>query len=37
MSDDTANSQMEQRLKKMQEERDSDIRSITGNKPPMSF
>jgi hypothetical protein len=37
MSDDAANSQMEQRLKKMQEERDSDIRSITGNKPPMSF
>lgn len=37
MSDDAANSQMEQRLKKMQEERDSDIRSITGNKPPMSY
>jgi len=37
MSDDAANSQMEQRLKQMQEQRDSDIRSITGNRPPMSF
>jgi hypothetical protein len=37
MSDDTANSQMEQRLKQMQEQRDADIKSITGNKPPMSF
>ena len=37
MSDDSANSQMEQRLKRMQEERDSDIKAITGNRPPMSF
>lgn len=37
MSDDTANSQMEQRLKQMQEQRDADIKTITGNKPPMSF
>jgi hypothetical protein len=37
MSDDTANSQMEQRLKQMQEQRDADIKSITGNKPPMSY
>lgn len=37
MSDDAANSQMEQRLKQMQEQRDADIRSITGNRPPMSF
>ena len=37
MSDDTANTQMEQRLKQMQEQRDADIRSINGNRPPMSF
>jgi len=37
MSDDVANNQMEQRLKKMQEERDADIKAITGNRPPMSF
>ena len=37
MSDDAANSQMEQRLKQMQEQRDADIRSISGNRPPMSF
>ena len=37
MSDDAANSQMEQRLKQMQEQRDADIKSITGNRPPMSF
>ena len=37
MSDDAANTQMEQRLKQMQEQRDADIRSITGNRPPMSF
>lgn len=37
MSDDSANSQMEQRLKRMQEERDADIKAITGNRPPMSF
>lgn len=37
MSDDVANSQMEQRLKQMQEQRDADIKSITGNRPPMSI
>ena len=37
MSDDAANSQMEQRLKQMQEQRDADIRAITGNRPPMSY
>lgn len=37
MNDDTANIQMEQRLKRMQEERDADIKAITGNRPPMSF
>ena len=37
MSDDVANTQMDQRLKQMQEQRDADIRSINGNRPPMSF
>jgi len=35
MSDDTANQMMEERIRKMKEERDADIRSITGNRPPM--
>ena len=37
MGDDASNQQMEERIKKMKEERDADIRSITGNRPPMSF
>jgi len=37
MGEDASNQQMEQHLKQMQEERDADIRSITGNRPPMSF
>jgi hypothetical protein len=37
MGEDVSNQQMEQRLKKMQEDRDADIRSINGNRPPMSF
>jgi hypothetical protein len=37
IGEDASNQQMEQRLKQMQEERDADIRSLTGNKPPMSF
>lgn len=37
MSDDVANTQMEQKLKQMQEQRDADIRTITGNRPPMSY
>ena len=37
MSDDAANTQMEAKLKQMQEQRDADIRSITGNRPPMSY
>ena len=37
MGEDTSNQQMEDRIRKMKEERDADIRSITGNKPPMSF
>jgi hypothetical protein len=37
MGEDSSNQQMEDRIRKMKEERDADIRSITGNKPPMSF
>jgi len=37
MGDDASNQQMEERIRKMKEERDADIRSITGNRPPMSF
>lgn len=37
MSEDSANQQMEERMKKMQEQRDADIKNITGNRPPMSF
>ena len=36
-SDDSANQEMEDRMKRMKEERDSDIKKLTGNKPPMSF
>jgi hypothetical protein len=28
---------MDERMKKMREDRDADIRTITGNKPPMSY
>lgn len=35
MGDDASNQMMEDRIKKMKEERDADIRSITGNRPPM--
>lgn len=37
IGDDAANQQMEDRIKKMKEERDADIRTITGNRPPMSY
>jgi hypothetical protein len=37
MGEDTSNQLMEDRIKKMKEERDADIRSITGNRPPMSY
>lgn len=37
MGDDVANTQMEAKLKQMQEQRDADIKAITGNRPPMSF
>jgi hypothetical protein len=37
MNEDSSNQQMEARMKKMQEDRDADIRTITGNRPPMAF
>jgi hypothetical protein len=37
VGEDTSNQQMDDRIKKMREERESDIRSVTGNRPPMSF
>ena len=37
MGDDASNQVMEDRIKKMKEERDADLRKLTGNKPPMSF
>ena len=37
MGEDASNQVMEDRIKKMKEERDADIRTLTGNKPPMSF
>lgn len=37
MGDDMANQEMEDRIRKMKEERDADIRNITGNRPPMSY
>ena len=37
IGDDAANQQMEERIRKMKEERDADIRKITGNRPPMSY
>jgi hypothetical protein len=36
-SDDSANQEMEMRMKQMKEERDADIRKLTGNRPPMSY
>ena len=37
VGEDASNQQMDDRIKKMREERESDIRSLTGNRPPMSF
>ena len=35
MGDDAANQMMEERIRKMKEERDAEMRSITCNRPPM--
>jgi hypothetical protein len=37
MGEDVSNQVMEDRIRKMKEERDADIRSITGNRPPMNY
>jgi hypothetical protein len=37
MAEDSSNQEMEERMKKMQEDRDADIKQLTGNRPPMSF
>jgi len=37
MGEDASNQIMEDRIKKMKEERDADLRSLGGNRPPMSF
>lgn len=37
MGEDVSNQVMDERIKKMREERDAEIKSIAGNKPPMSF
>jgi hypothetical protein len=37
MGEDSSNQIMEDRIKKMKEDRDADIRSITTNKPPLSY
>jgi hypothetical protein len=37
MGEDISNQVMEDRIKKLKEDRDADIRSITGNRPPMSY
>lgn len=37
VGEDASNQAMEDRMRKMKEDRDADIRSITGNKPPPPF
>lgn len=37
MGEDSSNQIMEDRIKKMKEDRDADIRSITSNKPPLNY
>ena len=37
MGEDDANQQMEERIRKIKEDRDADIRQLTGNRPPMSY
>ena len=37
IGEDASNQVMEDRIRKMKEERDSDIRTLTGNRPPSSF
>jgi hypothetical protein len=37
MGEDASNQITEDRMKKMQAERDADIKQLTGNRPPMSY
>jgi len=37
MGEDVSNQVMDERIKKMREDRDAEIRSITSNKPPLGF
>ena len=37
IGEDASNQVMEDRIKKMKEERDADLRTLTGNRPPMSY
>jgi hypothetical protein len=37
IGEDASNQVMDERMKKMREDREADIRSITGNKPPIGF
>lgn len=37
VSEDFSNQEMEDRMKRMREERDDDLKKLTGNRPPMSF
>lgn len=37
MGEDMANQEMDARMKAMQEQRDADMRAITGNKPPIGY
>jgi hypothetical protein len=37
MGEDVSNQVMDERMKKMREDREADLRSLTGNKPPIGF
>ena len=37
IGEDASNQVMEDRIRKMKEERDSDLKKLTGNKPPLSY
>lgn len=37
MGEDASNQEMESRMKQMQNEREADMKKLTGNRPPMSF
>jgi hypothetical protein len=37
MGEDAANGEMDERIRKMREERDADIKKLSGNRPPSSY